>query len=88
MEAMATGTPVVASRVGGLPSLLSEGAGILVEAKQPEQLGTAITSALMDSPERKAIITAGYKKAEQHDSEAIIQQIARIYHDTAEGKSK
>jgi glycosyltransferase involved in cell wall biosynthesis len=41
-EAMAAGVPVVATRVGGIPDVLSSGEGMLVDAEAPPQLAEAI----------------------------------------------
>ena len=49
IEAMASGRPVVATRVGGIPEYLGEGAGILVEPKSPQQMASAIVT-LLQSP--------------------------------------
>jgi glycosyltransferase involved in cell wall biosynthesis len=43
IEAMAVGTPIVATRVGGIPEIVSHGStGWLVEARDSEALGAAI----------------------------------------------
>jgi teichuronic acid biosynthesis glycosyltransferase TuaC len=42
VEAGAAGTPVVASAVGGIPELLGDGRGLLVDPKSVDQLSTAI----------------------------------------------
>jgi len=53
MEAMATGTPVVSTNVGGIPSLVANGeSGLLVRAGRPEELGAALAE-LLSSPERR-----------------------------------
>jgi glycosyltransferase involved in cell wall biosynthesis len=43
MEAMAAGVPTIASRSGGVPELLEDGAGILVDATNTSDLAARIT---------------------------------------------
>jgi glycosyltransferase involved in cell wall biosynthesis len=47
IEALAAGTPVVASSVGALPEIVG-GAGILVEPRDPDRLAAAIAAAWTD----------------------------------------
>ena len=50
MEAMASGTPVVAPRVGGIPELVEDGVtGRLVDSRRPEDFAEAV-EALLDDP--------------------------------------
>ena len=43
LESLAAGTPVVASRVGGIPEVVDDGkAGILVPPKSPKELADAL----------------------------------------------
>lgn len=50
LEAMAAGTPVVASRVGAIPEMLENGnSGFVVEAGRVDELAEAILSALDDA---------------------------------------
>ncbi|KAA9396485.1 glycosyltransferase family 4 protein [Haloarcula sp. CBA1130] len=62
-EAMAAGTPVVASRVGGIPEMVVDGeTGVLVPPKDPVTLTAALDS-LLDDPERlRAMGTAGHQR--------------------------
>jgi glycosyltransferase involved in cell wall biosynthesis len=49
IEAMATGIPIVASRVGGIPDLVRDGAtGFLAEPEQPESFAGALHRLLSD----------------------------------------
>lgn len=45
IEAMASGLPVLASNMGGIPELLAEGRGLLFEPYQPGSIDAAITMA-------------------------------------------
>jgi len=46
VEALSSGRPVVASRVGGIPSMLRRDTGILVEPQNPQDLADALVCAL------------------------------------------
>lgn len=48
MEAMARAIPVISTRIGGIPELLSEGAGILVDPGNVGQLADAIQAILQN----------------------------------------
>jgi glycosyltransferase involved in cell wall biosynthesis len=52
IESMAAGVPVVASRVGGNPELVTEARGMLVAPDQPQGLADAIERILRDAPLR------------------------------------
>jgi glycosyltransferase involved in cell wall biosynthesis len=51
LEALASGTPVVASRVGGIPEQVTDETGVLVEPGDPAALAAAIQALLAD-PDR------------------------------------
>lgn len=52
-EAMASGTPVVASRVGGIPEIVDASSGILVDVGDPRAFARAI-STLLEDPHLRA----------------------------------
>lgn len=55
MEALACGRPVIASRVGALPEMISGESGILVEPGNPQALADALTKAMSVSWSAEAI---------------------------------
>ncbi len=58
LEALACGTPVVASRVGGIPEQVTGETGVLVEPGDPAALAGAIESLLADPARRERMSTA------------------------------
>ena len=80
VEAMATGVPVIASRVGGLCEVLDEGrAGVLVDAGDPAALAESIES-LMGSRSRVAALSAaGRLRAARYDDISMVDQLSTLY---------
>lgn len=79
LEAMATGKPLVGTRVGGIPRIIADGkTGILVPPRNPEELAHAITSLLSDKGKRT---TMGLKARKRAESEFSWQIIARKIQD-------
>jgi len=80
-EAMASGVPVVASRVGGLEEVvLHEETGWLVEPGNPETLARQIHFALHNKCKRNQVAEAGRQFATEHFStEVMVRKIGAIY---------
>jgi glycosyltransferase involved in cell wall biosynthesis len=80
LEAMATGTPVVASRIGGLAEVVShEETGLLVEPGNHVALRDAMQR-VIDSPElRKQFGTAGLRRVEDFRARHVVPRIEDIY---------
>lgn len=55
LEAMACGVPVVATRVGGIPEIVSDQAGILIEPGEMTELANALETALSTTWNRESI---------------------------------
>jgi len=73
LEAMAAGVPVVASRVGGIPGVVVDGAtGLLVEPRDVNALGEALARLLGDAAERQAMGRAGRERAVAHFSADVV----------------
>ncbi|RMF83212.1 MAG: glycosyltransferase, partial [Nitrospirae bacterium] len=81
LEAMATGLPVVATRVGGNPELVAEGeTGLLVPPGDPEALGAALASLAADGERRRRFGAAARVRAvERFSLEAMVARYAACY---------
>jgi D-inositol-3-phosphate glycosyltransferase len=82
LEAMACGTPVIASKVGGLAFLVEEGqTGFHVPAREPEVLADRIR-VLLESPERRDMMgRAAYNAAQHYSWKAIVDQLLQVFSD-------
>jgi glycosyltransferase involved in cell wall biosynthesis len=80
-EAMGCGTPVIASRVGGIPELVVDGeTGLLVPPSHPAALAEAVTTLLAD-PDRRARMgcTARAQALARFESATIAAQTLELY---------
>jgi phosphatidyl-myo-inositol dimannoside synthase len=84
-EAMATGRPVVASDVGGIPEFVMHGeTGLLVSPENPGQLADALIGLLKDPTRRSAMGAAGRKRVEDlFDIDVTNRQFERVFRDAA-----
>jgi glycosyltransferase involved in cell wall biosynthesis len=62
IDALAVGTPVVASTVGALPELVGA-AGLLVEPSDPDRLAAALRTMWLDGPARDRVVDAARTRA-------------------------
>lgn len=87
-EARECGTPIVATRVGGIPEALSGGrAGLMVEPQAPSELADAIVSVLTDPN-----VAADLRRATQIDLDDMRtcraeREYAEVYADVLPGRS-
>jgi starch synthase len=83
LEAMACGTAVVGSRVGGIPEAVADGdTGLLVPADDPAELAAALNSLLGDPGRAAAMGAAGRKRALAEFSwDSIAAQTTALYAD-------
>ena len=81
LEAMASGRPVVATRVGGNPELLEEGAtGLLVAPDRPDELTRALQLLASDRRQADAMGQRGRLRVEQSFSlPAMISRYTAVY---------
>ena len=81
LEGMASGKPVIASKVGGIPDIIRQGEnGILVPPKDSEELARAIHKILTNPSEGKRLGTNAQKEAfERFPIVRSVQETERIY---------
>lgn len=80
LESMAANVALVASSVGGLPTLLEGGAGTLVPPADPAALAAALAE-LMDDPQLRARrAAAGHARVqERYSFDGMVRRIESIY---------
>jgi glycosyltransferase involved in cell wall biosynthesis len=80
-EAMASGLPVIASNVAGVPFMVNDGIdGLLYECGNTQQLGGIVVEVLGNEELRKKLSRNGRQKAvEMFSSDAVAEATANVY---------
>ena len=80
MEALALGLPVVATRVGGVAELVTDGVdAVLVPAGEPAALADALVALAQDPARRAAMSRAACARADALDATAAVRAIEAVY---------
>jgi starch synthase len=90
LEAMACGTAIVASRVGGIPEVVVDGeTGDLVPPGDPGALAAALRGALADPDRAARMGAAGRRRVETHFSwDRIAEQTLAVYADAIQARNQ
>lgn len=79
-EAMAAGTPVLASDLDSFRRVLDDGrAGVLTPTGDPAALGAALRALLADSDKRARLSAAGAERVALYDWRTVVTQVQRVY---------
>lgn len=85
LEAMACGTPVIASQVGGLAFLVRDGeTGYLVPVREPAALAEAIGKIVSNPEHRAKMSEAAAEVAEQYSWGRIVDQLLVVFSELLE----
>jgi glycosyltransferase involved in cell wall biosynthesis len=80
LEAMACGLPIVASRVGGIPDIITNDTnGYLVEVKDTENLSNKILFLLQNDILREKISGNNKKLVKEYSWEKVVVELEKIY---------
>jgi glycosyltransferase involved in cell wall biosynthesis len=87
LEAMACGTPVVGSRVGGVQWSVADGeTGFLVPPRAPEYLAKKLLRLLLDDPLRREMGRAARRRVEETFAwERVGREAAAVFEEVARG---
>ena len=90
IEAMACGTPVIASNIDGIMDIVENGkTGFLVEPKNPKLLASKINELLSNEKMRRMFAEAGRKRVvDMFNWETIAQQHIKLYNEVLSKYSK
>ncbi len=78
VEALASGTPVVAAAVGGLPVAVGEG-GVLLPSHDPQQWADTLGTLLADPARRSALASAGVRHAARFGWDHTVDLLDEVY---------
>jgi glycosyltransferase involved in cell wall biosynthesis len=82
LETMAAGVPLVATRVGTMPEILADGAGVLVGVGDDRGLAASLARLLDDLDEAREIGARGRARIRRdHAFERMVDEFAAVYDD-------
>jgi glycosyltransferase involved in cell wall biosynthesis len=80
LDAMASGLAVVATRVGGIPEIVIDGAtGLLVPARDPRALADALVRVAGDAPLRTRLGAAGKEHVRAFSADRTAEETRHLY---------
>jgi glycosyltransferase involved in cell wall biosynthesis len=81
LEAMAVGTPVIASAVGGVPEIVDGTNGFLFPANDQHALATRVREVLLDNATADDLRQSGRATANRFSWSTITKEYASAYQD-------
>jgi glycosyltransferase involved in cell wall biosynthesis len=84
LEAMASGTPVVASNRGAIPEVVGDG-GILVDAEDEAAMADAMAEVLTQPQRRRRLVERGFERAAHFEWTRASKALLELYRTVARG---
>lgn len=89
LEALASGVPVVSTRVGGVPFIVEDGvSALLVPPQDPEAMARAILRVLGDAPLAARLRDAGLAEARRYSWDRVAPVLAAVYQQALAGRKR
>lgn len=89
LESLALGVPVVASAIGGLPEIVTDGeTGFLVEPGDPGEIARAVLQILQNPRLRARMSRAAREKVQRFTMESYVENLERIYSSVAQSSRR
>jgi len=83
LEAMASGTPVIASKLSSLPEAVAE-AAMLINPENVFDMARGIEEVLLDDNLRATLVEQGYARARQFNWRRTAEQVLEVYREVAQ----
>jgi len=82
LEAMASKLPVIATRVGDIPDILSNESGILINPESVDEIKNALMDLIYNKDKAENIARSGYKRVvESYSAELMTERYLQVYKD-------
>jgi glycosyltransferase involved in cell wall biosynthesis len=80
LDALAAEVPVIATRVGGIPEIVTSGQnGLLLEGRDPAGLGAAVMRVLDDRDFAASLVREGRRTVEEFTTDRMVDRTVRVY---------
>lgn len=89
LEAMASGTPIVAARMAAIPEVVADGeVGLLVDPDDPQELARTLAWLLGDPSRRRAMGEAGRRRVERYGADRVAVSFLATVQAALDGRSE